>query len=191
MNGKWEKESGLILSYKVLYIRLSEQSFRPRTNSARKYGTGPLKEENLSQRGCLFSRGRVQPLCPTGLSLPPTSAKNAQTACSSSGQGGFYRQVTDSLDLPRATDSPKASPTDQRFGQRSIGGLADKKQSPWLSPKANELSVLNSNASMIVTLGRSWRKFTALWSTVRLSLCQENRCRRSLLRGDRVRSRSG
>jgi hypothetical protein len=41
--------------------------------------------------------------------------------------------------------------------------LADKKQSPWLSPKANELSVLNSNASMIATLGRSWRRFTGFW----------------------------
>jgi hypothetical protein len=40
--------------------------------------------------------------------------------------------------------------------------LADKKQSPWLSLKANELSALNSNASMIATLGRSWRKFTGL-----------------------------
>jgi hypothetical protein len=41
--------------------------------------------------------------------------------------------------------------------------LADKKQSPWLSPKANELSALNSNASMIATLGRSWRRFTGFW----------------------------
>jgi hypothetical protein len=41
--------------------------------------------------------------------------------------------------------------------------LADKKQSPWLSLKANELSVLNSNASMIATLGKSWRKFTGFW----------------------------
>ena len=179
------------MSYKVVHIRLGEQSVRPRTNSASEYGTGALREENLSQRGCLFFRSQVRPLCPAGLSLPPTSAKHYQTACSSPTQSGFYRQGVDQFDSPGATGGPKASPTDQRFGQRSLGGLADQKQSPWLSPKANALSTWNWNASMIATLGRSWRKFTALWSTVRLSLCQENRCRRSLLRGDRVRSRSG
>jgi len=152
-----------MMSYKVLHIRLGEQSFRPRTNSACEYGTGPLKEENLSQRGCLFSGSQVRPLWPAGLSLPPTSAKHYQTASSSPTQSGFHRQVADQFDWPGATSGPKAPPTHQRFGDRSIGGLADKKQSPWLSPKANELSVLNSNASMIVTLGRSWRRFTGFW----------------------------
>lgn len=151
------------MSYKVLHIRLGEQSFRPRTNSAREYGTGSLEEENLSRRGGLFSRSQVRSLCSTGLSLSPTSAKDYPTTGCSSTQSGFYGQVTDQFDSPRATGSPKASPTDQRFGQRSIGGLADKKQSPWLSLKAKELSVLNSNAIMIATLGRSWRKFTGFW----------------------------
>ena len=148
------------MSYKVLYIRPCEQSFSPRTNSACKYGARPLKEENLSQGGCFFSGGQVRPLCSASLSLPPTSSKNYQTAGSSQTQSGFHRKIADKFDWARPTDCPKASSTDQRFGHPSIGGLADKKQSPWLSLKANELSVLNSNASIIATPGRSWHKFT-------------------------------
>jgi hypothetical protein len=151
------------MSYKVLRIRLGEQSFRPRTNSACEYGTGPLREENLSQRGGLFSGSQVRAFRQAGLSLPPTSAKHYQTAGSSPTQSGFHRQVADQCDSPGATSGPKAPPTHQQFGHRSIGGLADKKQSPWLSPKANELSVLNSNATMIATLGRSWPRFTGFW----------------------------
>lgn len=151
------------MSYKVLHIRPCEQSFSPRTNSACKYGARPVKEENLSQGGCFFSGGRVRPLCSASLSLPPTSSKNYQTACSSGTQSGFHRQVADKFDPTGPTDCPKASSTDQRFGHPSIGGLADKEQSPWLSLKANQLSALNSNASMIATLGRSWRKFTGFW----------------------------
>src|SRR5438132_3773122 len=154
------------MSYKVLYIRPYEQSFSPRTNSACKYGARPLKEENLSQGGCFFSGGQVRPLCSASLSLPPTSSKNYQTACSSRTQSGFHRKVADKFDWARPTDCPKASSTDQRFGYPSIEVLADKKQSPWLSLKANELSVLNSNASMIATLGRSWRKFIGFWCLV-------------------------
>jgi hypothetical protein len=151
------------MSYKVLHIRPCEQSFSPPTNSACKYGARPLKEGNLSQGGCFFSGGQVQPLCSASLSLPPTSSKNYQTAGSSGTQSGFHRKVADKFDWAGPTDSPEASSTDQRFGRPSIGGLADKKQSPWLSPKANELSVLNSNASMIATLRKSWRKFTGFW----------------------------
>jgi hypothetical protein len=151
------------MSYKVLYIRPCEQSFSPRTNSACKYGARPLKEENLSPGGYFFSGGQVRALCSTSLSLPPTSSKNYQAACSPRTQGGFYRKVADKFDSTRPTDCPKASSTDQQFGQPGIGGLADKKQSPWLSLKANRLSALNSNASMIATLGRSWRKFTGFW----------------------------
>jgi hypothetical protein len=151
------------MSYKVLHIRPCEQSFSPRTNSACKYGARPLKEENLSQGGCFFSGGQVRPLCSASLSLPPTSSKNYQTAGSSQTQSGFHRKIADKFDWARPTDCPKQASTDQRFGQPGIGGLADKKQSPWLSLKANELSALNSNASMIATLGRSWRKFTGFW----------------------------
>jgi len=151
------------MSYKVLHIRSCEQSFSPRTNSACKYGARPLKEENLSQGGCFLFGSRVQALCSAGLSLPPASSKNYQAACCSRTQSGFHRKVADKFDSTGATDCSKASSTDQRFGQPGIGGLADKKQSPWLSLKANELSALNSNASMIATLGRSWRKFTGFW----------------------------
>ena len=151
------------MSYKVLYLRPCEQSFSPRTNSACKYGARPLKEENLSQGGCFFSGAQLRPPCSASLSLPPTSSKNYHTACSPRTQSGFYRKVADEFDSTRPTDCPKASSTDQRFGYPSIGGLVDKKQSPWLSLKANEPSALNSNASMIATLGRSWRKFTGFW----------------------------
>ena len=151
------------MSYKVLHIRPCEQSFSPRTNSACQYGARLVKEENLSQGGCFFFGGRVRALCSASLSLPPTSSKNYQAACCSRTQGGFHRKVADKFDSTRPTDCPKASSTDQRFGQPGIGGLADKKQSPWLSLKANQLSALNSNASMIATLGRSWRKFTGFW----------------------------
>jgi len=151
------------MSYKVLHIRPCEQSFSPRTNSACKYGARLVKEENLSQGGCFFFGGRVRALCSASLSLPPTSSKNYQAACCSRTQGGFHRKVADKFDSTRPTDCPKASSTHQRFGQPGIGGLADKKQSPWLSLEANQLSALNSNASMIATLGRSWRKFTGFW----------------------------
>ena len=147
------------MSYKVLHIRPCEQSFSPRTNSACKYGARPLKEENLSQGGCFFSGAQVRALCSASLSLPPTSSKNYQTAGSCRTQSGFHRKAADKFDWARPTDCPKAPSTDQRFGYPGIEGLADKKQSPWLSLKANELSVLNLNASMIATLGRSWRKF--------------------------------
>jgi hypothetical protein len=151
------------MSYKVLHIRPCEQSFSPRTNSACKYGARLVKEENLSQGGCFLFGSRVQALCSAGLSLPPASSKNYQAACCSPSQSGFHRKVADKFDSTGATDCSKASSTDQRFGQPGIGGLADKKQSPWLSLKANKLSALHSNASMIATLGRSWRKFTGFW----------------------------
>jgi hypothetical protein len=151
------------MSYRVLHIRPCEQSFSPPTNSACKYGARPLTEENLPQGGCFFSGGQVRPLCSTSLSLPPTSSKNYQTAGSSRTQSGFHRKVADQFDWAGPTDCPEASSTDQRFGHPSLGGLADKKQSPWLSPKANELSALNLNGSMIATLGKSWRKFTGFW----------------------------
>jgi hypothetical protein len=151
------------MSYKVLYIRPCEQSFSPRTNSACKYGARPVKEENLSQGGCFFSGGGVRALYSASLSLPPASSKNNQTACAARTQSGFHRKVANRFDWARPTDCPKASSVDQRFGHPSIGGWADEKQSPWLSLKANEPSALNSNASMIATLGKSWRKFTGFW----------------------------
>ena len=153
----------MIMSYKVLHIRPCEQSFGPRTNSACKYGARPVKEENLSQGGCFFFGGRVRALCSASLSLPPTSSKNYQAAGCSRTQSGFHCKVADKFDSTRPTDCSKQASTDQRFGQPGIGRLADKKQSPWLSLKANKLSALNSNASMIATLGKSWRKFTGFW----------------------------
>jgi len=126
------------MSYKVLHIRPCEQSFSPRTNSACKYGARLVKEENLSQGGCFLFGSRVQALCSAGLSLPPASSKNYQAAGCSRTQSGFHRKVADKFDSTGATDCSKASSTDQRFGQPGIGGLADKKQSPWLSLKAND-----------------------------------------------------
>jgi hypothetical protein len=150
------------MSYKVLHIRPCEQSFSPRTNSPCKYGARPLKEENLSQGGCFFSGGQVRPLCSASLSLPPTSSKNYQTACSSRTQSGFHRKIADKFDWARPTDCPKQASTDQRFGQPGIGGLADKKQSPWLSLKANQRYLKFSDISPFPVGSLVRRAFVAL-----------------------------
>jgi hypothetical protein len=151
------------MSYKVLYMRLCEQSFSPRTKPACEYGARSVKEEHLSQRSSFFSGGQVRSLCATSLPLPAASSKNSQTDCSSGAQNGFHRQVAGQSHSTRATDCPSTASTDQRFGYRGIAGFPDKTQNPWLSPKASEPSMFNSNAATIVTPGKSWRKFTGFW----------------------------
>ena len=147
------------MSYKVLYIRLCEQSFSPRTKPACEYGARSVKEEHLSQRSSFFSGGQVRSLCATSLPLPAASSKNSQTDCSSGAQNGFHRQVAAKCRSARATDCARAPSAHQRFGHRGIGGFPDKTQNPWLSPTADEPSMFNSNAAMIVTPRRSWRRF--------------------------------
>lgn len=147
------------MSYKVLYIRLCEQSFSPRTKPACKYGPRSVEEEQLPQRGSLFISGRVRSLCATSLPLPPASSQDSQTACSSGAQNGFHRQVAAKCGSARATDCARAPSAHQRFGRRGTGGFPDKTQNPWLSSKVDEPSMFNSNAAMIVTPRRSWRRF--------------------------------
>jgi len=147
------------MSYKVLYIRLCEQSFSPRTKPACEYGARSVKEEHLSQRSSFFSGGQVRSLCATSLPLHPASSQNSQTACSPRAQNGFHRQVAAKCRSARATDCARAPSAHQRFGHRGIGGFPDKTQNPWLSPTADEPSMFNSNAAMIVTPRRSWRRF--------------------------------
>ena len=149
----------MIVSYRVLYIRPCEQSFSPRTKPACKYGPGSVEEEQLPQRGSLFISGRVRSLCATSLPLPPASSQNSQTACSPRAQNGFHSQVAAKCRSARATDCARAPSAHQRFGHRGIGGVPDKTQNPWLSPTADEPSMFNSNAAMIVTPRRSWRRF--------------------------------
>ena len=140
-------------------MRPCEQSFSPRTKPACKYGPRSVEEEQLSQRGSLFAGGRVRSLYATSLPLPPASSQDSQTACSSGAQDGFHRQTAASCRSARATDCARAPSAHQRFGHRGIGGFPDKTQNPWLSPTADEPSMFNSNAEMIVIPRRSWRRF--------------------------------
>ena len=88
-----------------------------------------------------------------------TSSQDWQTARSSGAQNGFHRQAAARCRSARAADCSRAPSVHQRFGHRSIGGFPDKTQTPWLSPTADEPSMFNSNAAMIVIPCRSWRKF--------------------------------
>src|SRR6202140_2559540 len=69
------------------------------------------------------------------------------------------RQASAKCRSARAADCSRASSVHQRFGHRGIGGFSDKTRTPWLSPTADEPSMFNSNAAMIVIPRRSWRKF--------------------------------
>ena len=145
-------------------MRLSEQSFSARTKPAYKYGPGSVEDEQLSQRGRFFAGSRVRSLYATSLPVPPTSSQDSQTACSSGAQNGFHCQAADRCRSAGAADCSRAPSAYQRFSHRRIGGFPDKTQTSWLSPTADEPSMFNSNAAMIVIPRRSWRKFIGFWS---------------------------
>jgi hypothetical protein len=151
------------MPYKVLYVRLGEQSLNPRTNPAGESGARPVKEKSLAPRRGRFVGDAVRPFGSASVPLPSPCPTPGLATCRSRTQSGVHRQVAAPAHSARAAQGPSARPTDQRSGDRSVAGVPDPTQPPWLSSPGNVCSVLNAKAATIVMPGRSWHRFTASW----------------------------
>lgn len=157
------------MSYKVLYIWLSEPSISCPTNSAIEYGNRSVEQKKVTQGGCFFPNGSLWRFFSTRLPLCSRGSGVIQTPSDPGGQGGFHSQAAGEFNQTDQGERASARSTNQRSGRRGFGAVAIQGKKSWLKFRVSDWTGVKftMNTDTIVLPWRSWLKLTESWFLTR------------------------
>lgn len=153
------------MTYKVLFIRLSEQIHHCPAHRTHQYGPRVAEDKNFHRGSRLFVGQTLPVVQTTSLPLSSLCSGCRLPLAPSRTQKRFHRQAVPRPDRGCATGSSSNRHAHQRTGSQGVAGIFTEARAgaSWLKDPARVSSGASGCQYQTVMDRRNWPKFTRCW----------------------------
>jgi len=151
------------MSYNMLNIRQSGQSFFGNANATSQYGDSDVAAKAISQSHFVCSHPSARGLSPASISLFAAGPKQSSTATDTGAANCLHSQSAPALDSAAPPTVPAATPPHQSCGYRGVATVARTTIHPWGKLSQAVLFHAFYFTKRIAMPQKSWPRFTSCW----------------------------